>query len=99
MPTSWTACCAAAAAARPTTICSWPTSTATARPTCALETYADRQRWNQMSLINVARSGIFAADRSIRDYARDICTCPPVPEHHQSKRGPYCGPRFSSCKM
>ena len=42
----------------------------------ALETYADRQRWNQMSLINVARSGIFAADRSIRDYARDIWHVP-----------------------
>ena len=42
----------------------------------ALETYADRQRWNQMSLINIARSGIFAADRSIRDYARDIWHVP-----------------------
>ena len=38
----------------------------------AIETYADRKRWNQMSLINIARSGIFAADRSIRDYAKDI---------------------------
>ena len=42
----------------------------------ALETYADQQRWNQMSLINIARSGIFAADRSIRDYARDIWHVP-----------------------
>jgi len=42
----------------------------------ALETYADRKRWNQMSLINIARSGIFAADRSIRDYARDIWHVP-----------------------
>ena len=38
----------------------------------AAGTYADRTRWNQMSLINIARSGIFAADRSIQDYARDI---------------------------
>ena len=29
-----------------------------------------------MSLMNVARSGIFAADRSIRDYARDIWDVP-----------------------
>ena len=32
--------------------------------------------WNRMSLINIARSGIFAADRSIRDYARDIWNVP-----------------------
>ncbi|MGE4276545.1 MAG: glycogen/starch/alpha-glucan phosphorylase [Lawsonibacter sp.] len=42
----------------------------------ALGAYADRQRWNQMSLINIARSGIFAADRSISDYARDIWHVP-----------------------
>ena len=42
----------------------------------SLETYKDRQRWNQMSLINIARSGIFAADRSIQDYARDIWHVP-----------------------
>ena len=29
-----------------------------------------------MSLINIARSGIFAADRSIADYARDIWNVP-----------------------
>ena len=34
-----------------------------------VETYADRKKWNQMSLHNIARSGIFAADRSIADYA------------------------------
>ncbi len=42
----------------------------------AIATYADRERWNRMSLINIARSGIFAADRSIRDYARDIWHVP-----------------------
>ena len=40
------------------------------------ETYADRQKWNQMSLCNVARSGIFAADRSIADYAERIWHVP-----------------------
>lgn len=29
-----------------------------------------------MSLLNIARSGIFAADRSICDYARDIWNVP-----------------------
>ena len=42
----------------------------------ALATYADRQQWNQMSLINIARSGIFAADRSISDYAKNIWHVP-----------------------
>ena len=42
----------------------------------ALETYADQQRWNQMSLINIARSGIFAADRSIAEYAKNIWHVP-----------------------
>jgi len=39
-------------------------------------TYQDRKLWNQMALTNIARSGIFAADRSIRDYARDIWDVP-----------------------
>ena len=42
----------------------------------ALDTYANRQQWNQMSLINIARSGIFAADRSISDYAKNIWHVP-----------------------
>jgi starch phosphorylase len=42
----------------------------------ALGEYADRKLWNQKSLINIARSGIFAADRSIQDYARDIWHVP-----------------------
>ncbi len=36
------------------------------------EAYQDQKHWNQMSLINVARSGVFAADRSIADYASRI---------------------------
>ena len=38
--------------------------------------YQDSKRWNRMALMNIARSGIFAADRSIRDYARDIWNVP-----------------------
>ena len=40
------------------------------------EVYSDRDQWNRMSLINVARSGIFAADRSIADYAERIWHVP-----------------------
>ena len=43
-----------------------------------VDTYADREKWNRMSLHNIARSGIFSADRSIMDYARDIWGATPV---------------------
>lgn len=36
------------------------------------ETYKNPEEWNRMSLVNIAKSGFFAADRSIEDYARDI---------------------------
>ena len=42
----------------------------------SVQTYANREQWNKMSLVNIARSGIFAADRSISDYARDIWNVP-----------------------
>ena len=41
-----------------------------------MASYKDRTNWNRMSLINVARSGIFAADRSIADYANTIWYVP-----------------------
>ena len=34
--------------------------------------FLDKKLWNRMSLMNIAGAGIFAADRSINDYARDI---------------------------
>ena len=36
------------------------------------QAYLDQKAWNKMAIINVARSGIFAADRSIREYADNI---------------------------
>ena len=42
----------------------------------ALRVYGDSKRWNQMSLTNIARSGIFAADRSIKEYAENIWHVP-----------------------
>ena len=41
-----------------------------------MATYRDPVKWNQMSLHNIARSGIFAADRSIADYADTIWHVP-----------------------
>lgn len=40
--------------------------------------YTDRVLWNRMSLANIANSGIFSADRSICDYARDIWHVKPI---------------------
>ena len=40
--------------------------------------YRDKQKWNHMSLKNIANAGIFSADRSIMDYARDIWGAAPV---------------------
>ncbi len=44
----------------------------------ASELYADRDKWNKMSLINIANSGIFSADRSIAEYAENIWHISPV---------------------
>jgi len=41
-----------------------------------VETYEDRQLWNRMSLHNIARSGIFAADRAVAEYADNIWHVP-----------------------
>ena len=41
--------------------------------------WADRNRWNRMSLLNSARSGYFSSDRSIRDYATRIWKADPYP--------------------
>ena len=40
--------------------------------------YADRTKWNQMSLANIANSGVFSADRSVTDYANTIWNASPV---------------------
>jgi starch phosphorylase len=39
-------------------------------------TYEDRTAWNAMSLHNIARSGIFAADRAVGEYADHIWHVP-----------------------
>ena len=41
-----------------------------------VKTYADAEQWNRMSLHNIARSGIFAADRAVAEYADNIWHVP-----------------------
>ena len=35
-------------------------------------TYRDQKKWNEMSLVNIARSGRFSSDRAILEYAKNI---------------------------
>ena len=46
----------------------------------ASQIYKDAQKWNSMSLVNIAKSGIFSADRAIRDYACNIWNLSPAEE-------------------
>lgn len=41
--------------------------------------YEDAPRWTRMSILNVARSGHFSSDRTIREYADEIWRVPGVP--------------------
>ena len=38
----------------------------------AEQLYTDTQKWNRMSLMNIAGAGVFAADRAINEYAANI---------------------------
>jgi starch phosphorylase len=38
--------------------------------------YRDPQGWNRRSLVNIAKAGFFAADRSISEYAKNIWSVP-----------------------
>lgn len=44
----------------------------------ATHDYGNKSLWNRMSLVNIAKSGYFAADRSIREYADRIWHISPV---------------------
>jgi len=43
------------------------------------DTYADIERWTAMSILNVARSGKFSSDRTVREYVDEIWRTPQVP--------------------
>lgn len=43
-----------------------------------LEAYADKNRFNRMSLVNIAKAGVFSADRSVEEYANGIWHVKPV---------------------
>jgi len=41
-------------------------------------TYRDEKKWNQMSLVNIAKSGRFSSDRAVMEYAKNIWHVEPV---------------------
>ena len=41
-------------------------------------TYRDTEKWGRMSLVNIARSGLFSSDRAVAEYARNIWHVAPV---------------------
>ena len=41
-------------------------------------TYRDPVKWGAMSLVNIARSGLFSSDRAVAEYARNIWHVAPV---------------------
>jgi starch phosphorylase len=43
------------------------------------QAYEDPRHWGRMSILNVARSGVFSSDRTIREYADEIWRVPRVP--------------------
>ena len=41
--------------------------------------YTDFKHWSRMSILNVARSGVFSSDRTVQEYADEIWHVPRVP--------------------
>ena len=50
------------------------------------KTFLDQEKWTRMSILNVARSGKFSSDRTIKEYCDDIWKVKPLkvklPEYH-----------------
>lgn len=42
------------------------------------QAYQDREHWTRMSILNVACTGKFSSDRTIREYCQDVWQIKPI---------------------
>jgi starch phosphorylase len=54
--------------------------------------YQDTEHWTAMSILNVARSGQFSSDRTVREYVDEIWRAPKVPIRLLSQKDLTTGP-------
>ena len=53
---------------------------------CAVSNYKNKREWTRRAGINIAKSGIFSADNSIRKYADEIWHATPITVYDEKKR-------------
>ena len=52
----------------------------------AQQLYRDQEAWQRMCLVNIAQAGRFAADRAIREYAKNIWDASPLPAMREPEK-------------
>jgi len=47
------------------------------------QVFLDREKWNRMSVMNIARTGRFSSDGAIREYCKDIWRTGPIADNEK----------------
>jgi starch phosphorylase len=48
------------------------------------QVFVDREKWNRMSVMNIARIGKFSSDRAVREYCKDIWRTGPIDDNENN---------------